>query len=204
MAQGQSPENPVHVVSVVLLSQGRQRMLTGARLETANEGRHLWGFSSITRVVTRGRFALLAGGNTPALTEPADVWLEDVAPPFRIGKGKHGENDDISAVEETLGKIGIFGELVDGSITGTGRAVFRSLNLVPDKDTHQSLWNDMLHYDVELDETSNLGKIPPSSTAYNPIKWVPADKVPEAYVRGNPGVLATKHWTGNSSAWGHA
>lgn len=184
--EGKGLENPVRVASVILLSPDGTRMVIGNRQETANEGRHVNTLSSITRAVTPGRWALLAGGALRLPAQPGVTVLEN-SPPFRIGKGEHARNDDTAMAEEVLGKLGVSGALGAGLISGTGRAVLRTLGSVPDKDTGQSELTDMLHYRVVLDAGSV--PIPSASEQYNPIEWVDASLVPTAYETGDAGVF---------------
>ena len=187
--KGQSPENPVCVTSAIVLNADKSHILVGARRETPNEDRHLRTISTFTRTTPLHIFNALAGGNLDQWSPDVEEPLEESCALFPIGRGAHGENVNTFVVESVLGKAGLSGALAEGSITGLAKAALRSLTRVEDKDTQRPEWTAMLHYQVVLDSSSDLSLIPDRSPSYDPIVWVPANKVPQAYALGDAGIL---------------
>lgn len=187
--QGQGPENPVCVASVIVLDPTERQLLVGARCQTPNEDRHLRTISTFTRAVARPIFRELSGGDPALWTVGANEKLSGASDTFNIGKGEHGGDANTFAVESVLGKVGLAEALIEGAVTGRGQAVLRSLTRVPDKDTELWEWTAMLHYKVVLDSGSDLSKIPEQSVSYDPIVWVEADRLPEAYAKRDASAL---------------
>jgi hypothetical protein len=187
--EGQSPENPAYVVSVILLDPTESQMLIGARLPTPNEKRHQGALSSFTREIRESMLVDAGGSELAEWSVGVEEELSEPMKAFRIGASEHGSSKGALETEWALGKAGLAEPLIVGAVTGVGRMVLRSLTLVKDKDTGLSQWTAMLHSKVVLDRSSDLSTIPPKSASYDPLIWVSAAKLPEAFARRDVGLL---------------
>lgn len=185
---GELIDNPVRVVNITLLDPDRRRMLIGVRAQHEHEPRHLLTVSAITKAVGPELFKLLTGGKA-TLDKPGKYAPQTPTEPVRLGHGEHAESTDAFVLEAVLGKIGITGALTAGTIKAQAILRLRTLSEVPDKDTGQTEWTDMLHWEAVLDPASDLSAIPEQSPSYNPIVWVDAAKVPTAYANHNVQML---------------
>ncbi len=178
---GESIHNPVTVVNAVVFDPTGEKTLIAVRRKNKLEPRHLLTASSVTKGFAERIYRTLTGAAVE-LTESGLYVPTEATEPVPLGRGEHATSPDASALEFTLGKVGITDALNEGAVTAMAYYIGRSLRIVSDKDTEEDHLTDMSHWRVVLDSEEHVNAFPVRTSSYNPITWVAAKNVPDAYL----------------------
>lgn len=175
---GESPENPVHVVSIAMLDPTRELFLGGVRRLTGNEDRHDRMFSSLTRETTPRRFDSLL--DSLVLEEPGELHIpNDPRNYVWLGYGQHGKREEIGDLDQVLGKAGLAEFLAAGLFRAAAVLRHVTLSHVGDSATEEFQWTKMAHYEATIQDEESLARVPKATLLYNPLIWVEARQIPD-------------------------